>query len=424
MTDGLAPSASRLAAINCTSCGSPLPALAGHRAKALICTYCGAVMDRHDEYRLLARYRDMQRPGGPFRIGMTGEIMGVGQTIVGIVGVTASIEHVDYDWTNYQLYSPTHGYSWMTWSDGHLTHSRKTRDMPESGGHFAYKAPLAAGGRSFRMFEQYIARITYLEGELTWVPTLGDRTQVIEAIDPPHGYSVVMGESETEFEFGTYLDRRETLAAFDVEDSFPRLWTVHAIQPFLPGSLHTAVSKAGRVFAPVALVLGLGFLCVGAGSKITETVVVDTDRGGSLVFPLDRPDRLAEVRLTANVVNSWSWYDMELVHEESDETVAEFDGGLEYYEGYDSDGRWTEGSQTATFRFKPPVAGDYRLTITTGDPKSARLPVRVEVRENVMLARYLFGLAIFFALCWLSLWFRSARFEAKRWGDDEEEDDD
>ena len=422
MTDGFAPSASRLAAINCTACGSPLPALAGHRAKALVCSYCGAVMDRHDEYRLLTRYRDMDRPEGPFQIGMTGEIMGVEQTIVGIVGVSATIEGGHYGWTNYQLYSPTHGYSWMTWSDGHVTHSRKTRDMPETGGNFAYRAPLAAAGRTFQMFEQYVARISYLEGELTWVPALGDQTQVIEAIDPPYGYSVVIGGSETEFEFGTYLDRPATLAAFGVEDSFPRAYTVHAIQPFLPGSFHTALSRAGKVFAPVALVLGLAFLAIGTGQKITETVIPDTDKGGSLVFPLDRPNRLAELRLTTNVINSWSWYDMELVHEESDETVAEFDGGIEYYEGHDSDGRWTEGSQTATFRFKPPAAGAYRLTITTGDPQSARLPVRVEVRENVMLSRYLFGLALFFALCWLSLWFRNRAFEAKRWGDDDEDD--
>ncbi len=423
MTDGFAPSGARLAAINCTSCGSPLPALAGHRSKTLICSYCGAVMDRHDGYRLLARYRDMDRPDGPFRIGMNGEVMGVEQTIVGIVGVDAVIEGYRYDWTNYQLYSPTHGYSWLTWADGHITHSRKTRDMPESSGSFAYKAPIAAAGRAFQMFEQYAARITYLEGELTWVPSLGDQTQVIETIDPPHGYSIVMGDNETEFEFGTYLDRAETLAAFGIEDSFPRAYTVHAIQPFLPGSLHMALSKVGSIFAIVALVIGLAFLAIGNGQKITETVIVDTDAGGSVMFPLNRPSRLAEVRLTANVVNSWSWYDMELVHEDSDETVAEFDGGLEYYEGYDSDGRWTEGSQTATFRFKPPAAGAYRLTITTGDPQSARLPVKVEVRENVMLSRYLFGLAIFFTLCWLSLWLRSRAFEAKRWGDDGEDDD-
>ena len=424
MTDGFDTSSARLASINCTSCGSPLPALAGHRAKSLVCTYCGAVMDRHDDYRLLAQYRDMQRPDGPFAIGMSGELFGVEHTIVGIVGIDAVIEGYGYGWTNYQLYSPTHGYSWMTWYDGHLTHSRKTRDLPETGGHFAYKAPLAAAGRVFRMYEEYVARISYLEGELTWVPAFGDATRVIEAIDPPYGYAVALGDSETEFEFSTYLDRAETLAAFGVSDDFARTRSVHAIQPFIPGVFHTALAKAGKVFAPIAALIALIMIAIGSGDKIAEATISDPFAGGSVVFPIDSTNQLVEVGITANVYNSWSWYDMELTNEDTDETIAEFDGGVEYYAGRDSDGEWTEGSQFAAFRFKPPAPGPYRLTITAGDPQSSAVPLKVEIKRNVMITRYLFMLAGFFLLMWVSLWWRKARFESKRWGDDEEDDDD
>lgn len=421
MTGAADMSGARVASINCTSCGSPLPALAGHRAKSLICSYCGAVMDRHEEYKLLTQYRDMPRPDGPFALGMSGDVMGVSHMIVGIVGVRAKIEGAFYRWTNYQIYSPTHGYSWLTWSDGHLTHSRKTRDMPETSVAFAYGAQIKAAGRSFEMFERYRAEITYLEGELTWVPSIGDKTLVIEAIDPPYAYAIAMGETETEFEFTTYLNRAETLAAFGVEDTFPRADTIHGAQPFLPGALHTALAKAGMWFAGIAGVIGLVLALIGAGQKITETIIPNTDRGGEVVFPLNRTDRLAEIRLTAGVVNAWSWYDMELIHVDSDETVAEFDGGIEYYTGYDSDGRWTEGSQVATFRFKPPATGAYRLTIKTGDRQSARLPVKVEISENVMLSKYMFFLAGFFALCAASFFFRRHAFETKRRGGEDED---
>ncbi len=422
MTDGFEQGAARLASINCTSCGSPLPALAGHRAKSLICNYCGAVMDRHNEYRLLAQYRDMQRPEGPFQIGMSGDLFGIAHTIVGIVGINAVIEGYGYSWTNYQLYSPTHGYSWMTWSDGHLTHSRKTRDLPETGGNFAYKAPLAAAGRVFKMYEEYVARVTYLEGELTWVPELGDATRVIEAIDPPYGYAVALGGTETEFEFSTYLDRAETLAAFGVDDQMPRAGNVHPIQPFIPGTLHTALAKVGKIFAPLAVVIALVVLTMGQGQKITETTIQDPFAGGAVTFPLQNTARLAEIRITANVYNSWSWYDMELTHVDTDETIAEFDGGVEYYAGRDSDGAWTEGSQSTSFRFRPPFAGAYRLNVTAGDPQSARVPLRVEVRENVMVTRYLFLLAGFAMLMWVSLWWRRSVFEGRRWGSDEDDD--
>jgi hypothetical protein len=115
---------------------------------------------------------------------------------------------------------------------------------------------------------------------------------------------------------------------------------------------------------------------------------------------------------------------MELTNEDTDETIAEFDGGVEYYAGRDSDGEWTEGSQFAAFRFKPPAPGPYRLTITAGDPQSSAVPLKVEIKRNVMITRYLFMLAGFFLLMWVSLWWRKARFESKRWGDDEEDDDD
>jgi hypothetical protein len=256
------------------------------------------------------------------------------------------------------------------------------------------------------------------------VPQLGDVARVIEAVDPPHGYAVVLGGTETEFERGTYLNRAATLASFGVEDTFSSPVGVHGFQPFEPGRLHPALAKAGKWFAGGAAVLGLAVMALGSGTKITETVIVDTDRGGSLVFPLTRTDRLAEVSLTAGRLNNaWTWYDMELIHEESEETGAVFDGGMEYYTGYDSDGRWEEGTRTSTFRFKPPAAGAYRLYLETGDPGSARLPVTVEVREGIMLSRYLFWIAGFAALCWLSLWWRGVRFEARRWGTDEEDDD-
>ena len=181
-----------LKAINCTTCGAALPALAGHRAKALVCSYCGSVMDRHDGYKVLAQYRDMPRPHGPFSIGMTGELFGIEHTVVGIVGVRSYIEGEVYRWTNYQMYAPTHGYSWVTWNEGHLVHSRKVRSQTEldpSWG-FVPRSEFGAGGRTFKMFEEYQAEITYIEGELTWVPKLGDTVGAVDGIDPPYGFSM------------------------------------------------------------------------------------------------------------------------------------------------------------------------------------------------------------------------------------------
>src|SRR3712207_7000282 len=34
-------------------------------------------------------------------------------------------------WVSHQLFSPTHDYSWLTYDNGHVIFSRRTRDVPE-----------------------------------------------------------------------------------------------------------------------------------------------------------------------------------------------------------------------------------------------------------------------------------------------------
>ena len=423
-----------LNALNCTSCGSPLPALAGHRAKAMVCSYCGAVMDRHDGYKVLAQYRDMPRPDGPFKLGDEGDVLGVRQTVVGIVGIQSRIEGEMYYWTNYQLYSPTHGYSWMTWNDGHLTHSRKVRDGTDhTQASFFPRAEFPAMGRSFKMFESYKAVIHYIEGELTWVPKPGDSVSVIDGIAPPNGFSLAMTNDEIETELQTYLNRKEVMESFGFEDDLPSASSVHAIQPFEPGELHASAAKAAKYFLPVALIGALGLLFAGGGSVVAQDTIQNTATGGSVSFDAPSTSRLMSIEMSAPLQNQWSWYDMTLVHDESGEEV-EFGSGLQYYSGYSGGESWSEGSQNATMRFKPPKTGQYTLRIanakldanvTNADRAqfAAQAPLSVEVRQNVFVARYFWILAIILGLIYGSMKLRGWMFESARWGGGDSDDD-
>jgi len=417
-----------LKAINCTTCGSPLP------AKALVCSYCGSVMDRHDSYKVLAQYRDMPRPDGPFALGDEGEILGVHQTIVGIVGVKTVIDREAYFWTNYQLYAPTHGYSWMTWNDGHLTHSRKVRDGTDhTQSTFLPKNEFSAMGRSFKMFESYDAIIDYIEGELTWVPKIGDRVKVIDGIAPPHGFSLAMNDEEIETELQTYLNRKEVIESFGYHDDLPSPSGVHAIQPFEPGAMHTSASSAAKYFLPIAAVGALGLMLFGGGSTIAQTRIPNTAAGGALSFEASNTSRLMSIEMSAPLRNQWSWYDMTLVHDESGEEV-EFGSGLQYYSGYSGGESWSEGSQDATMRFKPPKTGKYTLRIANApldknisrrdrQQFAADVPLTIQVRENVFVSRYFWMLTIVLGLIFGSMKMREWLFEGARWGGGDDDDD-
>ena len=415
-------------AINCTTCGASLPALAGHKAKALVCSYCGSVMDRHDDYKVLARYRDMRRPAGPLMIGMEGEVLGVRHTVVGIVGMSTRVEGETYRWTDYQIYAPTHGYSWLTWYDGHLVHSRKVREPvdvdPIRG--FVPKAEFDAAGDTFTMFEQTVARIDYIEGELTWVPKLGDETPVIEAISPPYGFAVSRGEVEQETELMTYLERDAVLESFGVDvTELPAPGGVHAIQPFEPGHTHSALAQVAKWFLPGLALAALALWLFGGGSTVARAFIQDPAKGGVLEFEAPGSTTLMAIDIEAPLSNEWAWYEMSLQHVESGEDVAEFGEGLEYYSGYEGGESWSEGSRSATLRFRPPQEGLYRLTLQA-DPQSPALtrPVQVEVRSNVFVARWFLLLAVVALVLWASLAFRRHSFETRRWGGGDEEDDD
>lgn len=415
-----------LKAINCTTCGAALPALAGHKAKALICSYCGSVMDRHDGYKVLAQYRDMPRPAGPFSLGMTGEVFGVEHTVVGIVGVRSVIEGEVYRWTNYQIYAPTHGYSWITWNDGHLTHSRKVRmatNLDPSWG-FVPRSEFIAGDRSFKMFETYQAQISYIEGELTWVPKLGDTVGAVDGIAPPYGFSMSVTGEEVEYELQTYLDREQTLAAFGVEDTLPSKGGVHAIQPFEPGKMHVALAKAAKAFLPVAGLAALAALMFGGGGTVARATIQNPAQGAEISFEAPSTNRLMAIELEAPLSNNWGFYEMTLVHDESGEEVAEFGKELSYYSGYEGGESWSEGSRSATLRFRPPQTGAYTLKLAEAQESPAKQPLSVEVRKNVFVARWFMILTILFLVLWGSLKLREWAFEAARWGGGEDEDDD
>jgi len=321
----------------------------------------------------------------------------------------------------------------MTWNDGHLTHSRKVRDATDhSQASFFPKGKFPAMGREFQMFESYRAEINYIEGELTWVPKLGDSVNVIDGIAPPHGFSLAMTDGEMETELQTYLNRKEVVESFGFADDLPSATGVHAIQPFEPGEIHSSLGKAAKIFLPLLGIAALLLMFIGGGSTIAKVRIPDMTKGGEVTFNAPSTGRLMSIELEAPLRNQWSWYDMTLIHQESKEEI-EFGNGLQYYSGYSGGESWSEGSQSATMRFKPPKTGNYTLRVANAaldkntsstDRKqfAAKVPLSVEVRQNVYVARYFWILTILAALAFGSLWLREKMFETARWGGGDDDD--
>ena len=77
----------KLEPVSCPNCGSGLKVLGGGRVVVQVCGYCGTQLDTIENYRALRTFANLKRPDTPFSIGMTGQVLGVGWTIIGILGL-------------------------------------------------------------------------------------------------------------------------------------------------------------------------------------------------------------------------------------------------------------------------------------------------------------------------------------------------
>ena len=263
----MSATAGQVRSINCTQCGAPLTLHGGHRVESLTCGFCGSVLDAHEDFKVVQTYANLNRPSSPLSLGMSGKLKNVEFTIIGV------LEYRDawHDrWLEYAIYSPTHGYAWLEYEHGHFLFSRRVRTVPDTPIVGRVKSRFEAGGREFTVFSRYRAVITFIEGELPFMAAIGDAVDFIDAIDPPFVYTVEQTQTEQEYVLGEYLDAAEVYQSFSIEGKPDRRDFMHPAQPYSPSSWVSGLSKAGMVFAPIAVLLLLHSLFFGSGRLVVS----------------------------------------------------------------------------------------------------------------------------------------------------------
>ena len=418
-------------AINCSHCGATLTLHGGHRVRSLTCSYCGAVMDSHDQFKVIDRYGESKCMQTPLAIGMQATLKGVEFTLIGATEYTS--EGI-YRWVSFQLYSPTHGYTWLTYNKGHYVFSYRTRKLPSpvsAENLYQPKTEVKVAGRKMKFYERFQAKITYVAGELTWIARLGDKVEAAEAIAPPYVFSYEQSANELEYSIGEYIDADTVHQAFALEGSVSAPIDIHPAQPFQTHPLWPALAKAALVFAVIALLGLVATFTLGQGRLLVQQSFSDPaglEQG--VPFSVDAPGDLLKLELSSSVDNAWAYYDIALSVDDDAEgqEVLYMGKELSYYSGYDSEGSWTEGSQSGSLLFKVPQAGDYVLEFETELADDNWPYLQVAVYEKVWPMRYFVTLLIITAAIAAFYSFKRWSFEARRWhpvvGDDDEDDDD
>ncbi|HMA36009.1 MAG TPA: DUF4178 domain-containing protein [Chloroflexia bacterium] len=210
---------------NCPNCGAPLDIQNLGRSKSLVCPICHSQIDlTQPPYQIIGNVGNRPAPlGSPFQLGMQGTLGGETYQIIGRVRYQD-----DGDlWDEWLLLSTQGAYRWLSDSTdvGLVLWSPFSPPAPINPTTIARGMALDLGGPPARVRSQGAAVIAYLEGELTWRATLGDRMQYAEAVGAGgQMYSVEWTESEVEFYAGQALDRRMVESAFGLA-SAPALAT-------------------------------------------------------------------------------------------------------------------------------------------------------------------------------------------------------
>ena len=424
--------AKQLKSINCTQCSAPLELYAGgRRIESITCGYCGSVLDAKKEFSTIKKFTEAQRPYYlPLSIGQQGTIKGVQFTIIGAIEYEMTTEYSR--WLEYFLYSPTHGYAWLEYENGHFVFSHKVRDFPTGGMKGVEKAPFHVRDRKYKVFDFYTAKITYVEGELTWKANVGDKVKLIDGISPPYSFTKERTDYGIEYSAGEYLQPAEVAKAFNIKEGFNEPKGVYASQPFIANNFIRGLVDAGKIFAPITLLLFFFVLFIGSGQRIFNESISANEylsENGSFArnFIVTQPDRLVELELSASLNNAWTWFDIEILKDQK--PIFSLSQQISYYHGVEGGESWSEGSRSISTYFKVPEAGEYSIRLI-GEGGSGyrgtspqRKSLHLQITEGVIASRYFLIMALIALLGWLSLPIYKYHFEALRWGDYEEDDE-
>ncbi|WP_158745372.1 DUF4178 domain-containing protein, partial [Acidisphaera sp. L21] len=251
----------------------------------------------------------------------------------------------------------------------------------------------ADDGRHYRPLSESRARTDYVMGEFYWRVRVGDEASVAEYGDSPYLLSREETGGEITWSRGVQLTAAMVTHAFKLQTgAVPPTAFEHATERrHVNGTVVLiGIAAMGLLFLLAIVPFGRSHNALVFSQNFATTVA---DRGRPVVTPnFTVPDSGGnlQIAVTSPVRNTWLELGLSLVDVD---TQRSFDADItvEEYEGVDSDGSWTEGSQGATALFPRVPGGTYRLLIDTDALVYGTQPARA---ANFFPARVSFALAV------------------------------
>ncbi|HEX8336416.1 MAG TPA: DUF4178 domain-containing protein [Pyrinomonadaceae bacterium] len=460
--------------LSCPNCGGPLELRAPDRTERVGCPNCGSLLDASQGKLRYLKTLERKGWGQSIPLGGTAEFEGREFTVIGYMVRSVEFEGVRYFWQEYLLYDPAVGFRWLVESDGHWSYVMTVApgEVTEAGSTARY------GGRGFKMYQDAVARVEYVEGEFYWKVEAGEQARATDYVNAPLMLSkevpVAPGKrgagqlaaEEINWSLGAYTPVKDIGKKFGVELPSPK-----AVAPNQPWP-HKKVYAYWGLLTLAALGLGLCFMVFAPRKVVFEqTYTLQANPGATpapAATPAPRPgasaaqiqeavrQRIAQAQAQAaaaqaaaaegnektqviftdplelsggrnlrvtgralNVNNNWLYVAGDFINEETG-LVQQFDLPMEHYQGVEDGEAWSEGSAEQA-EFLPALPeGRYTMRLEAQwENWNQATPPQFTVRVEQGVPRMLNLLLLLAALSLIPVLFAIAHFsfERKRWAD-------
>lgn len=437
---------------SCPNCAGSVNIRAIGSTINVVCSYCSSIIDTNDEnYKVVDAFTNKVQRRTIIALGQRGELFG---TLWETIGYMERCDQSgQYVWSEYLLFNPWKGFRWLTEYGGHWSFVTTIKDQPKGskGSEIEYTNFLEYKDKEFLLFNKGTAKVTYVLGEFYWQVRVGEQVDIQEFIAPPEILTMESSADEIVWSLGRYVEAETIRVAFQVpaDKPMPVQTGVAPNQPSPYSPEYTAqIKKFWKYFVYAIFLIHIG-TCF---SHSRETVYYGqlefaaTDKEKTKVTPqFEIKERTTiDISMSVPIHNNWLEIGADFVNDETGET-EEFETGIEYYTGSDSDGPWSEGSTSTTRSIESVSKGKYHLnlelsgppltptsTIPTtptdplniidqlnNPPTNERKPLlmNIEVRTGALIWENFWNALLFISIYPIFVWWKKRKFEINRWSE-------
>jgi len=420
--DPAGPAAPQVKALNCPSCGAALTLRSFGNAVSLVCSSCHSVLDATDpDLKVLQKFKAAEDEDSPLiPLGTRGSLRGTDYEVIGFQRRTIEVEGIHYSWHEYVLFNPAKGFRYLTEYDGHWNLFSILRSLPEDDSGASTVTYL---GEVYRHFQTADATTTFVLGEFPWRVRMGESVTVSDYVSSPRVISKEGTGKEVTWSMGEYVTCGDLWKSFNLTNEPPVPVGVYENQPSpLSASVKSIWAMVGMFLIASLLLLVIVYVTARSESVFEQTYSFDAashDEASFVtpVFALHGHTSDVELTTIASLNNSWIYVNYALINQD---TGRAYDFGREvsYYSGRDSDGEWTEGSNTNIVTIPSIPPGNYYLRIEPeSDPALGVILYTVSVKRDIpQLIFFGFGILAILIPALFITW-RAMNFEHLRWAE-------